>query len=192
VLRGLVLYAVLASAAVIAPEGLAVPVAAELGAGSLAAGIMTAAVPVGYLVSSVLVLRVDADRRPRLLPWLAAVSCLPLLLTPLMGSVAAVTALWVAAGAGAAVNLIASSAFMQACPPEFRSRAYGTASALLMAGQGVALLLSGVLADRQGARVAVAILGGITAALLLPLGLGRVACALAPQEIDELVRETPG
>jgi MFS family permease len=192
VLRSLLLYAVLASAAVSAPEGLAVPAAAELGGGSLAAGVMTAAVPFGFLVASLLVLRVDPDRRQRLLPWLAGLSCLPLLLTPLMDSVAAVTALWVVSGAGATVNLIASSAFMQACPAEFRSRAYGVAAALLMAGQGGALLLSGVIADSQGARSSVAILAGLSLALLAPLGLARVARVLAPQGNEQIVRQSQG
>ena len=156
-MRRLLLYALLGSAAVIAPEGLAVPVAAALGGGAREAGLLTASIPLGFLVGSVLVLRVEPDRRPPLLPSLALLGCVPLLATPLTQSLALTCLLWVIAGAGGAVNLIASSAYIQACPREFRSRAYGLAITALYAVQGGILLVAGWLAGPLGARESVAL-----------------------------------
>ncbi|MGZ6827086.1 MAG: MFS transporter [Mycobacteriales bacterium] len=145
-LRSLLGWALLGSAAIIAPEGLAVPVAAGLGGGALAAGVLTAAVPAGFLVASVLVLRVDPSARVRLLPRLAVLACVPLLLTPLGSEVWHVALLWSLAGAGGTVNLVASTAYVQACPREYRGRAFGVAITALNVVQGSVLLLAGLLA----------------------------------------------
>jgi MFS family permease len=161
-LRLLLSFAVLGTASVIATEGLAVPVAHELGHGALAAGLLTAAVPLGYLAASMGLLRIAPDRRPALMAPLIVIGCVPLLVTPASSSVPVVALLWFVAGAGGAVNLIASSAFMQACPGEYRSRAYGVANTCLYAAQGAALLLAGLLASPFGSRGSVAALAVVT------------------------------
>ena len=165
VLRSLLLFALLTSFAIIAPEGLAVPIAHSFGRGALEAGILTAAVPLGFLAASAALLRVETAARIRLLPWLALLSCVPLLATPLAPSLPAVVALWFVGGAGGTANLIASSAFMQACPRPFRARAYGLAGTSLYAVQGGALVLAGALAEPLGPRGSV----GATAFLSLVL-----------------------
>jgi MFS family permease len=157
-LRMLLSYALLGSAAVIAPEGLAVPVARSFGEGAFAAGVLTACVPLGYLLASVALLRLPAPRRLELLPGLTLLGCLPLLLTPLTPSVVATAALWLLAGAGGSVNLIASAAYMQTCPREYRARAYGLAGTSLCAVQGLALVGAGLLAEPVGPRASVALL----------------------------------
>ena len=63
--------------------------------------------------------------------------------------------------------MIASAAFMQACPREFRSRAYGLAVTALYAAQGGALLLAGALSTPLGSRGAVAAIAGLTIPLLV-------------------------
>lgn len=161
VLRRLLFFAVLGSTAVIAPEGLAVPVAHALGHGALAAGILTASIPLGFLAASSFLIRLPSERRMALLPWLTVLACVPLLVTPLVSSVAGVAALWVLAGAGGSVNIIASAAFMQACPREYRSRAYGLAVTSLYAAQGAALLVAGSLTGPLGSRGSVAALAGL-------------------------------
>ncbi len=143
----LLVLAVLGVAAGIAPEGLAVPVASALHHGEIAAGVLTACVPAGFLLGSIAVLRVPAERRVRLLPRLVALSCVPLLLTPLVHSLPVVVLLWLLAGTGTAVQLIASAAYVQACPAEIRSRAYGLAGTVLVGVQGLALLVSGALSE---------------------------------------------
>lgn len=188
-LRGLLLYALLGSAAIIAPEGLAVPVASDLGGGAFAAGALTASVPFGFLVASLLVLRVEPEHRPALLPRLALLACLPLLFTPLAGSVWQVGLLWFAAGAGGTVNLVASSAYVQACPREFRGRAFGVAITALNAVQGAALVLAGVLAGPLSSQEAVAVMALATLALLAATTRAKASVAIAlAQGNRDLVR----
>lgn len=164
-LRDPLLLALLASVAVTATEGLAIPVVADLGGGALAAGLLTAAAPAGFLVGSVLVLRVTSERRLGLLPGLVALACMPLLLTPLLSTVPALLVLWAVAGAGLSVNLIAGPTFMQRLPREARGRGYAVAATCLQVGQGLGLLAAGVLADLIGPRPAVAVLAAACALL---------------------------
>jgi Na+/melibiose symporter-like transporter len=156
-LRILLCWGLLSAATVIAPEGLAVAVAAEAGRGALAAGVLTAAVPAGFLVGTWLVLRLPVERREPLFPVMVAGSCLPLLLTPVVDSVVLLVVLWTLAGVGNALQLVANSAFVQAVPSHLRGRSFGFAGAAMFAVQGLVLLLGGALAEVTGARVAVAI-----------------------------------
>lgn len=189
-LRLLLLYALLGSAAIIAPEGLAVPVARDLEGGALAAGVLTASVPAGFLLGSVLVLRVPSAERQQLLPRLAVLSCVPLLLTPLAGEVWQITLLWFVAGAGGTVNLIASVAYIQACPREFRSRAFGLAVTALNAVQGGVLLVAGALAGALTARQAVAAVAAVTLSVtLMAITRSRPATS-TPQGERDLVDST--
>ena len=167
-LRVLLCWGLLSAAAVIAPEGLAVAIAREDGRGAFAAGVLTASVPAGFLVGSWLVLRLPAERRERLFPAMVAGSCLPLLMTPFVSSVEVLSVLWVLAGVGNAIQLVANSSFVQAVPAHLRGRAFGVAVALLMAVQGVLLLLAGALAELTGPRVPVAVVAGLTL-LLVPV-----------------------
>jgi len=168
-LRGLLLVALLPSVAVTATEGLAVPVAHDLGRGAAVAGLLTAAVPAGFLVASTLVLRQGAERRMALVPGLVVLACAPLLLSPLLDSVGLVLALWIVAGMGATVNLIAGPAFMLRLPAQARARGYGVAGSLLQAGQGIGLVAAGALAEVFGPRSAVAVVAAGCLLLAVPL-----------------------
>jgi MFS family permease len=184
-LRALLGWGLLSATAVIAPEGLAVAVAHEDGRGAFAAGVLTAAVPAGFLVGSWLVLRLPVDRRERLFPAMVALSCLPLLATAVVEDVVALTALWAVAGMGNALQLVANSSFVQAVPPHLRGRAFGVAATLLMAVQGVVLLGAGALAEATGPRPPVAAIALLSLALVpflprpAPTALG-AAAALGP------------
>jgi hypothetical protein len=177
-LRGLLGWGVLIAAMTIAPEGLAVTVAHELGGGAVAAGLLTASVPAGFLLGSYLVLRLPPARRPVLFPWLTALSGLALMTTPLLDQVWLVVAVWTLAGVGTALQLIANAAFVQAVPAHLRGRAFGVAGTALMAVQGLVLLLAGALADRIGSQTAVALLGFCGLCLL---GVARLT-ARPPQD----------
>lgn len=167
-LRSLLGWAVLSAGAVIAPEGLAVAVAQEDGRGAFAAGVLTAAVPAGFLVGSWAVLRVPAARRERLFPGMVALSCVPLLATAFISDVALLAVLWTLAGVGNAMQLVANSAFVQTVPPHLRGRAFGVAGTSLMAVQGLLLLAVGALAEATGPRVPVAVCAAV-ALLLVPV-----------------------
>lgn len=170
-LRSLLTVSVLGSIAVTSTEGLAVPTAAErtIGGGATTAGILTAAVPAGFLLGSALVLRLPAARRLELLPLLLLVAGLPLLLSPLAPSREVLVALWVVSGAGATVNLVAGPEFMQRCPREFRGRAFGLASTVLQAAQGLGLLAAGLLAERLAPRTTVAVVAAVMLLLAVPV-----------------------
>ncbi len=159
-------WGLLSATIVIAPEGLAVAISDEAGGGALAAGLLTAAVPAGFLLGSFLLVRVPAERRERLFVPLTMVSSVPLLLTPLIDSLVVLAAAWVLAGTGNALQLIANASYVQAVPPHLRGRAYGVAGTALAAIQGVVLLLVGALAEVTDPRVPVAVAAALGLALM--------------------------
>ncbi|MDQ3423870.1 MAG: MFS transporter, partial [Actinomycetota bacterium] len=156
-LRGLLAWGLLSAAIVIAPEGLAVAISDQAGGGALTAGLLTAAVPAGFLLGSFLLVRVPSERRERLFVPLTLVSSVPLILTPLIDSLVVLAVVWVLAGTGNALQLIANASYIQAVPPHLRGRAYGIAGTALAAIQGIVLLLAGALAEVTDPRVPVAV-----------------------------------
>lgn len=184
-LRGLLSWGLLTAAAVIAAEGLAVAIADEQGGGPLAAGILTAAVPVGFFLGSFALLRIPGAKRESLFPWMVALTCLPLMATPLVDSLPLLVALWVLAGTGNAMQLVANSAFVQEVPQHLRGRAFGVAATLLMVLQGAVLLAAGALAEVTAPRVPIAVVA-LVCLLLVP------ALAWRPQGQTILSRRAAG
>jgi MFS family permease len=145
----------------VSTEGLAVPTAAAVGGGPITAGVLSAAVPSGYILGAFLLTRrARAEGRRLLLPLLATAS-VPLLLSPLLSAPWALVLLWAVAGVGSALQVIANAEFVLAIPPEMRGRAFGLAVAVLMGGQGLVLLVGGLLADVIDPREVVALVGAI-------------------------------
>ncbi len=167
-LRWLLAYALLSTAVAIPAEGLAVAVASSLGRGSVAVGALTATIPAGFLLGSVVVLRVEPSRRLRLLPLLALLGSAPLLLTVVLRNPFLIGAVWVLAGAGNALQLVASAEYVSSTPPELRGRAYGVAGTCLMAVQSIVLLVVGAAADELDPRTVIT-LTGVVGLLVLPL-----------------------
>jgi MFS family permease len=130
--------------------------------------VLTAAVPAGFLLGSWLLLRVRSDRRERLFPALVALNCVPLLATPFLEDLRLITALWVLAGCGGALQIVANSAYVQAVPPRLRGRAFGVAGTTMMVLQGVVLLAAGALAETMGPRAPIAVFAALCL-LLIPL-----------------------
>ena len=188
-LRRLLGLALLGTVVMIVPEGLAVPVAASLHGGPLAAGVLTAAVPAGFVLGCVLLLRVDPARRRRLLVPLLVGSCLPLLLTPLSQSIVLLAALWVVAGASAALQIVASAAYVAATPPQLRGRAFGVASTSLYAVQGVAVLVGGAVAEvTDDPRASVAVLAWLVLVAVTVVALLQARRPAAAQVVVGAVR----
>ena len=167
-LRTLLAWGLLAAAAVIAPEGLAVAIAEQQGGGPLAAGLLTASAPLGFLLGSFALLRVPTARREALFPGMVALTCVPLLATPFVNSIPVIVGLWVVAGLGNAMQLVANAAFVQEVPPHLRGRAFGVAATLLMVLQGLVLLGAGALAEVTEPRVPIAVLA-LVSLLVMPL-----------------------
>lgn len=178
-LRRMLGYGLLGALVVIAPEGLAVPVSAGLGGGDLTVGVLTAALPAGFLLGSAVLLRLQPAQRPPLLPALVALSAVALLATPLVHSTPAVAALWVLVGAGSALNLVANAEYMQAVPRELRGRAFGVADTALTAWQGGLLLLAGGLAEPLRPAVVLALAGALALVGTLLVGVRPRAAPVA-------------
>lgn len=167
-LRVLLSWGLLSAASVIAAEGLAVSIAEERGGGPLAAGILTASVPAGFLLGSWALLRLPPARREPLFPFLVALSCVPLLATPFVDNLTAIVGLWLLAGCGNCLQIVANSAYVQAVPAPLRGRTFGVAGTLLMVLQGVVLLGAGALAEITEPRVPIAVVAALCL-LLVPV-----------------------
>jgi MFS family permease len=168
-----------ASLFALAPEGLAVPFAAQLGQGSTGVGVLLAATPLGITVGALVVGRwVRPARRERLVFPLVLLSLVPLLAAGLVaetfgrGPVAfgVAVALMFVAGLGSAWTIPLNISFVQAVPAAYRGRAFGVAVSGLSGVQGIGVLLAGALAEglRPGAVVSLAGGAGLVA-VILPL-----------------------
>ena len=166
-LRSLIALACV-SAFVVTVEGLAAPYAAELGAGTVAVGVLLAANPLGAAVGIVGLTRlVPPAARLRLLGPLAVGSCVPLIGSALGPPLAALVGLWVLSGLCCAYQAPANAAFVAAVPDAHRGQAFGLAVTALRVTQGVGVLVSGVVAQQTSPSRAVAVSGalGVVAAL---------------------------
>jgi predicted MFS family arabinose efflux permease len=165
--RALVLLAWLVGCYVV-PEGLAAPYAAEIGAGTGAVGLLLAADPLGSVVGAWLFVRfLPFGVRARLVGVLAVLAGVPLVLFLLRPGVPVAVALLAASGAASSAYLLQTQAgFVRATPDGNRGRAIGIAASGIVAGQGVAVLGGGVLADLWSPAAAIAtggLVGGVLA-----------------------------
>jgi MFS family permease len=147
----------------VVPEALAAPYAGELGAGPAVVGLLMAADPLGSVLGAWLFVRfVSPERRAALIGVLAVVAGLPLLLTALRPGVPLTLLLWGLSGmASTAYVMQAQASFVRATPDAIRGRAIGVAASGIVAGQGVAVLLGGVLADLWRPSTSVAVCAGV-------------------------------
>ena len=115
-LRTLVLFGWLAGFYVL-PEGLAVPYARTLGGGTMTVGLLMAAMPVGTVISALVLGRlVRPSSRLRIMGWLAILSCAPLIGCAAAPPLGVVLALWILSGLGSGYQLAAAAAFVQCLP----------------------------------------------------------------------------
>lgn len=158
--RALVVLAWLVGCYVV-PEALAAPYAQQIGAPPAAVGLLMAADPMGSVLGAWMFFRfVSAVRRARAIGVLAVAAGLPLLFTALHPGLLATVLLWGLSGmASTAYLLQAQASFVRATPDAGRGRAIGVAASGIIAGQGVAVLLGGVLADRTSPATAIAAAG---------------------------------
>ena len=166
--RALVLLAWLVGWYVV-PEALAAPYADQLGAGPAVVGLLMAADPFGSVLGAWLFVRfVPADTRERLVGVLAVAAGLPLVLCLLRPGVLITLVLWAVSGMLSTAYLLQTQAsFVRATPDAGRGRAIGVAASGIIAAQGAAVLVGGVLADVWDPATAVAVAGGIGALLSL-------------------------
>ena len=176
-LRWLLGVACLSFTILIPTEGLAVPIAAKLGYGAVGAGLLTAAAPAGYVIGAALVARLRSARRRSLMLPMLVLSAAPLLLSPVIDDLRLLILLWLVAGIGGAVQVVANAEYVLATPAAFRARGFGLAATMIMAIQGGLLLLTGAASEVWDSRQVIA--GVAAACLLVVLGWIR----LAPREL---------
>ena len=151
----------------VVPEGLAVPIAAQLGGTGVLAWLLIAN-PVGSLLGAVLLSRLPRVRQARLLGPLAVVTSLVLLPTGWTPGLVTVVLLWTLSGMCSSHDLITQVQYSLAAPPEQRGQVIGVAIAALRAAQGLAIAAAGGLAQVLAPTtvVAVAAAAGATVAAL--------------------------
>ena len=156
-LRWLVVVSWLTVGAAIATESIAIPYAIDHGGGPVSAGFLTAALPVGAVIGSLIVGRwIHPERAPRLILPMALTMPAVLALTALDPPNVLVGVLWMAAGALSAMQLIANRVFVTAVPREVRGRAFGIAAAGIATAQGVGALVCGAIAQHVTPAIGVA------------------------------------
>lgn len=153
----------------VVPEALAAPLASLLNGGPMAVGLLMAANPAGTVLGSFVVARLPPPKRLRLLLPLAVASMVPLTAVLLHPSMPVMLGLFVLSGVGSSYNLPANAAFVAAVPPDLRGRAFGVVQTGMYVGQGLVILLAGVLAQYIDARTVVALGGGLGVIAVLGL-----------------------
>ncbi|WP_434533225.1 MFS transporter [Amycolatopsis carbonis] len=151
----------------VVPEGLAVPIASQLGGTGVLAWLLIAN-PVGSLLGAVLLSRVPRVRQARLLGPLAVATSLVLLPTGWTPGLVVMVVLWTLSGMFSAHDLITQVQYSLAAPPEQRGQVIGVAIAALRASQGLAIAAAGALTQVLAPTtvVAVAAVAGATVAAL--------------------------
>lgn len=156
------------------PEALAAAYAVTIDAGPAATGLLMAADPAGSVVgAAVFALAVPDRHRDRWLLPMALGAAVPLVLTPLAPGLWSAAALWAVSGACATACLVqAQAGFALVTPTGVRGRAVGVAAAGLVATQGVAVLLGGLLAQWSEPATALGIAG--VAGVVFAFGVSRL------------------
>ncbi|NUS74278.1 MAG: MFS transporter [Corynebacteriales bacterium] len=149
VLRRIVLLAWCASAFGFAHEGIAAPFAEALNRGPATAGLLLASAPLGMVIGGLSLGRfVKPAHRLLAAPYLAVTACLSLVPIGLGLPLVGILFCLMISGAAMSFMLPINAAFNQMLPSNYRGRAAGVVIAGLMAGQGLAILLAGALANR--------------------------------------------
>lgn len=174
-LRVLLAFSWLVGLAVV-PEGLAAPLADQLGATEEAVGLLLAADPVGFVIGTYLLSRfVSAENRRRAIGALALVAAALLIAFAAQPSLAVALILLAAAGAAGAYIITVGATFITWVPNELRGGAGGLYRTGLRVAQGVGVALGGVAAELLGsASVAIALAGVAGVVLTVPVTLSWV------------------
>ena len=142
-------------------EALAVPYAAQLGAGAAGVGLIFAAYAAGAAGGMLLVARLDERRQLRLMPWLAIAACAVLVPAALRPGRAVSVGVFALSGAASAYHLVANTNFVRAVPDSSRGQAFGLAVTALRVSQGIGVAVAGVAAERIAVHLVVAAAGAL-------------------------------
>jgi MFS family permease len=156
------------------PEGVAAPLAASLGGGAVAVGLILASQALGSSVGMVLFSRlVPPAGRVRWMNPLAVATCSVLILFALRPPLPIALAVLCLSGLLDCFQLPANASFVSAAPPEQRSQAFGIAQGGMSLGQGLAMLVVGAAAERVSPSYVIAASGAIGAVVAIVIAVSR-------------------
>jgi predicted MFS family arabinose efflux permease len=155
---------------IVVPEGLAAPLARELGAPDAAVGWVLAADPLGFVVGTFVLSRwVGPDTRVRVMGVLATCSAATLIAFAAHPGLPLVLVLLALAGALGAYQITVSATFNTLVPNAIRGGAIGVAATGLRVAQGLGVAAGGAVAELTGsATLTIALAGAIAVLIAVP------------------------
>jgi MFS family permease len=157
-----------------APEGVAAPLATDLGGGAAAVGAILAAGALGASAGALVFSRgVAPDRRARWTAPLATMSCAVLILFVFHPPLPVALMILLVGGVCDCFQVAASAAFVNAAPVTHRSQAFGIAQGGMALGQGIAMILAGAAAQHHSPSLVIAVTGVIGSAVALLIAASR-------------------
>jgi MFS family permease len=156
----------------VAPEGVAAPLAHDLGGGAAAVGVVLAADAFGQTIGAITFSRfVTAPTRLRFMSPLAVAACGILCLFLWQPGLAVSLLILFASGLCGCYQLAANAAFVTAAPPERRSQAFGLAQGGISLGQGGVMILAGAAAQHYAPARVIAVCGAVGAVVALAVAV---------------------
>lgn len=147
-------------------EALAVPYAAHLRGGAIAAGMIFAAGPLGSAIGMAVFSRlIRPAARLRWMGPLAVAACAVPVACLTQPGLAVSLAIFTLSGISAGYQAAANAAFVAAAPDSRRGQAYGLANAGMMLGQGLVYVLAGAAASLAAPADVIAGSGAVGAAV---------------------------
>ncbi|MDR2987670.1 MAG: MFS transporter [Nocardiopsaceae bacterium] len=153
-----------------APEAIATPLAAGLGAGAVGVGLILASLAFGASIGAIVFGRLvsPATRLAWMRP-LAVASCAALIAFAFQPDFQLALVILFVAGLCDCYQIVAVTLFVRATPDNMRSRAFGLAQAGMSLGQGAAMVVAGAAAQHYAPATVVAVAGalGVVAAIVI-------------------------
>jgi predicted MFS family arabinose efflux permease len=156
------------------PEGVSAPLAAALGGGAVAVGLILAAPALGAMVGAIAFSRFVAPAtRVRWMIPLAASACGVLVLFVFRPPLPIALIVLVVSGLFDCFQLAANASFVVAAPAQQRSQAFGIAQGGMSLGQGVAIVVAGALAQHYAPSLVIAASGAVGTAAVIAIAFSR-------------------
>jgi len=156
-------------------EGVSAPLAAALGGGAVAVGLILAAPAFGATVGAIAFSRLVAPAtRLRWMGPLAAAACGVLVLFVFGPPLPIALLLLGLSGLFDCFQLAANASFVAATPARVRSQAFGIAQGGMSLGQGVAIVVAGALAEHYAPSLVIAVSGVVGAMAAIAIAFSRL------------------
>jgi MFS family permease len=146
----------------LAPEALAAPYAASLGAGATGTGLFLAAFPLGFTFGGLVMTRISAPARllGLIAPSIGAAG-IPLICFAARPGLTVAIILWGVSGVLTAPMIAVNAAFVRTVPDSRRGAAGAVMGSVVSGGQGLVMIAAGGIAELLGLSGAIAVFGVI-------------------------------